>query len=147
MSKRILAAVIGWVSILGLTFLVSFVTNGSDIHSVTLSSLINIFYPVADFVVALVALFFIINFRGGALTRPWLGLFAFAVADSVYAWLYETGLYTFKSVDINSISIFTDTIYVAAYLVLAIGLLMQFLLVKYGPSAFIPSKLDAKSES
>lgn len=116
-------------------------------HAITSSKLVNYFYPVADFAIAVVAVYFIISFQRGALTRPWLGLFVFAVADSTYALLYESGMLTFTASTQNTISVLADTIYVAAYLVLAIGLLAHYLLVKYDPNEPAPSKLDAAAKA
>ena len=145
--KRFLVGCLGWLAILLLTLVIALLPLKFDFGSLTLSSLVNIFYPVADFAIAVGSLYFIINFRRGAMTRPWLGLFAFAVADSVYAWLYESGMYTFSTLNENTVSAVSDTVYVAAYLILAMGLLMHFLLVRYGPLTLTSPKLDAAAKS
>ncbi len=84
----------------------------------------------------MITLIFVIHFGRGALARPWLGLFIFVIADSIYTWLFESGLYAFSSAAVNIPSLIADSTYITAYLILSLGCLMQYLLVKYGSKAF-----------
>ena len=133
-----------WLLVLVFTLLITWMTANFDIRSIKMGGLVEIFYPVADLVIALIALFFISTFGRGAMMRPWLGLLIFALADGIYAWLINTGLYTYTAWGGNAVSIIADTIYMAAYLVLTMGLLAYLLLIGYGPAAFQNRSSQAK---
>jgi hypothetical protein len=93
---------------------------------------INSFYPAADLLLALVALWLTRNFRGGAFARPWLGLLAFSFADLLYAWLEISGLYSWSVNQASLISSLSDIAYLGAYLVLGAGILSQWAFLTYG---------------
>jgi hypothetical protein len=98
------------------------------------SLLINDFYPVGDLAIAAVALIFVLKFGRGIFARPWLGLVIFTITDSLYAWLYASGNYAYSVLQGNLASFVTDSLYTAAYLILAILLLNHYLLLRFGPS-------------
>ena len=100
------------------------------------SSFVNLFYPLADLAVSIVAFYLVWSFRGGAMAFPWLTLLVFSLADGFYAWLEQTGTYAWSVDNGNILSLIADTIYTAAYLILAVGFLYQFFLLRYGPWAF-----------
>lgn len=100
------------------------------------SSFVNLFYPIADLGVAIVAFRLVWSFRGGAMARAWLALLVFSLADGFYAWLEQTGAYAWSVSTGNILSLIADSIYIAAYLLLAVGFLYQFFLLRYGPWAF-----------
>ena len=93
---------------------------------------INSFYPAADLLLALVALWLSSHFTGGAFSRPWLGLLAFAFADLLYAWLEISGLYSWSVNQANLLSTAADIAYLGAYLVLGLGVLSHWVFLKYG---------------
>ncbi len=99
----------------------------------TTENFVNYFYPLIDFALCVASIRLFMTFGGGKLSRPWIGLFALGISDAVYAWLNATGQYQASSDAGTWLSIFTDTTYVAAYLILAIGFLMQYLLLRLGP--------------
>jgi hypothetical protein len=121
-------------AVLLVTLLFTLGIAGFQLRDVKLSSMLNLFYPIGDMAVAIVALVFVVNFGRGAFARPWLGLAVFCVTDSLYAWLYESGNYAFTLSNSNMISLIADTLYTAAYLILALLLLNHFLLLEYGPA-------------
>lgn len=86
------------------------------------------FYPVADLTCGVIALHMLWVFHGGAMVRPWIGIFAFTLSDAAYAWLEQSGLYASAS---SSLALAVDLVYIAAYLILAIGFLGQYILVHY----------------
>lgn len=94
-------------------------------------AVVNSFYPVADIFLALIALWFVRHFGGGAFSRPWLGLIAFSFTDLLYAWIEISGIYD----QANLWTALFDTTYLAAYLILGLGLLSQWVFLKYGLSA------------
>jgi hypothetical protein len=106
--------------------------SGAD--SFKLSTLVNIFYPVGDLGISVAALFFVIHFWRGVFARPWVGLIVFTITDSLYAWLFESGNYAYSVIRANLPSLITDTLYLAADLIMALLLLNHFLVLKYGPS-------------
>ena len=97
-----------------------------------LDAAINSFYPAADLLLAAVAFWLTRNFRGGAFSRPWLGLLAFSFADLLYAWIEISGLYSWSVNQANLLSTLTDVAYLGAYLVLGFGILSQWTFLKYG---------------
>lgn len=97
-----------------------------------LDAVVNSFYPVADLFLSLIALWLARHFAGGAFARPWVGLLAFSFADLLYAWLEASGTYSWSVDHGNLLSTVSDVAYLAAYLVLFVGVLYQWLFLKYG---------------
>jgi len=97
-----------------------------------LDAAINSFYPAADLLLALIALWLARNFAGGAFSRPWLGLLAFSFADLLYAWIEVSGLYSWSANQGNLLSGISDVAYLAAYLVLGLGIMSHWVFLKYG---------------
>ena len=97
-----------------------------------LDAAVNSFYPVADLCLALIAIWLINHFRGGAFARPWLGLLAFSFTDLLYAWIETSGVYSWSLENANVWSTVFDVAYVGAYLVLGLGILSQWAFLKYG---------------
>jgi hypothetical protein len=98
----------------------------------TLDAVINSFYPAADILLATIALWLAHKFMGGAFARPWIGLLIFSFADFLYAWLETSGNYAWSLEHGNLLSTISDITYLAAYLVLFMGVLHQWLFLKYG---------------
>jgi hypothetical protein len=82
-------------------------------------------YPVMDFAICLVSFRIYMVFGGGKLSRPWIGLLVLGISDALWA-----ALVAYQP---DQSSIISDASYVAAYLILAIGFLRQFLLMRLGP--------------
>jgi hypothetical protein len=99
---------------------------------VNIGTVINSFYPAADFLLALVAFWLARHFRGGAFAQPWLGLLAFSFADLMYAWLEISGLYSWGVDQASFVSAASDIVYLGAYLVLGLGVFSQWMFLKYG---------------
>lgn len=97
-----------------------------------LAAVVNSFYPAADLTMAVIALWLARHFSGGAFSRPWIGLLVFTVADFMYAWLETSGMYAWSTAQGNLLTTIADVLYLVAYLVLALGLLYQWLFLKYG---------------
>lgn len=119
-----------WVAVwtgvaFSLTFFIAWLLVRFTSETWGLSLLVAAFYPAADIAVGLSALRIVMRFRGGALGYPWLGLFVFAIADMLYAVLQFSGAYSWSAV--------ADTVYIAAYLFVALGCYAQLLLLRYGP--------------
>lgn len=129
---RSLIAVLCVAAITMLTYLVLTAVAGTPKD---LAAVINSFYPAADFVLAVIAVRLARDFIGGAFSRPWFGLIVFTVSDLVYAWLEISGLYTWSIEQGNLLTTFSDVLYVAAYFVMGITLLYQWLFLKYGMRA------------
>lgn len=115
-----------WVGILLTTTLIMFLAGEAS-----LEQFFAFFYPVADFAVGVAALWLAYTFRRGTLARPWLGLFGFVVADSLYLWATLNGLFDWVS-RTGWVTLFSELIYVMAYLFLAWGALGQYLTLRYG---------------
>lgn len=89
------------------------------------------FYSLADTAVGLAALYLVAAFRGRALAMPWLAISSFVVTDILYIQLTESGTYDYVMGGI-SIALLADTLYVAAYLIVAWGVLSQLMLLQIG---------------
>ena len=93
---------------------------------------VNSFYPAGDLLLAITALWLVRHFAGGAFARPWVGLLIFTFSDLMYAWLEATGTYAWSVDHGNLLSTVSDIAYLMAYLVLFVGVLYQWLFLKYG---------------
>ena len=102
--------------------------------SFTVNFYVEFYYPFADLAVGLAGLALVFIFRGGALMRPWIGLMVFGLSDLLYAWREKTQLYAASAESGNLLSLLIDTTYLAAYLILAVGFLGQWVLLRYGLS-------------
>lgn len=110
-----------------------------------LDTLVAVLYPFLDLAVGLGALWLVYAFGGSLWSRPWIGLFVFALADALYAWLEVTGLYESFVATSNPLNVVADVIYLAAYLVVAIACFSTLLLLQYGlPSAAAPEAEPAQ---
>lgn len=98
----------------------------------TLAVIANSFYPAADLIMAVIALWLARNFMGGAFSRPWIGLLVFSFADLLYAWLEASGVYAWSLEQGNLLTTLADVAYLASYLVLGWGVLYMWLFLKYG---------------
>jgi hypothetical protein len=99
----------------------------------SLRNYVNYLYPVIDFALCIASFRLFMTFGAGQLSRPWIGLFVMGISDAIWAWLDATGQYQASSDAGAWLSVFADTTYVAAYLILAFGFLMQYLLLRFGP--------------
>lgn len=83
---------------------------------------LNVLYPVGDLSIAFIATLSLLVLAGGLLGRPWqyiaLGMLMFTLADLVYIYADWNDAYATGS---NLLSGFTDIVYVASYLVTALG--------------------------
>jgi hypothetical protein len=98
----------------------------------TMDVIVNSFYPAADLILAVIALWLARNFMGGAFSRPWIGLLVFSFADLLYAWLEASGMYAWSLEQGNLLTTLADASYLASYLVLGWGILYMWLFLKYG---------------
>jgi hypothetical protein len=118
--------------LLALFLLIYSVLRSASGSTSNLDTAINSFYPAADLLLALIALWLARNFVGGAFSRPWLGLLAFSFADLLYAWIEVSGLYAWSASQGNLLSGISDVVYLAAYLVLGLGIMSHWVFLKYG---------------
>ena len=87
------------------------------------------FYLFADTAVGLAALYLVRAFRGRALAIPWLTISSFVVTDFLYIHLTESGAYDWVMRGV-SVALLADTLYLIAYLIVAWGVLRQYLLLR-----------------
>ena len=127
--SRVSFAILG---LLVLYFLVYRVLGAGASVEDRLGVAINSFYPVGDLFLAMVAIWLIRHFRGGAFARPWLGLLPFCFTDFFYAWIVTSGIYAWNMDQTNWWSTLFDIAYLGAYLVLGLGILSQWAFLKYG---------------
>jgi hypothetical protein len=87
------------------------------------------FYVIADTTIGLSALYLVYTFRGRALATPWLMISAFVITDIFYIRLTATGAYDWVMSGV-SIALLADTLYLIGYLLVAWGVLGQYVLLK-----------------
>lgn len=102
---------------------------------------VNVFYSFADLATMLAALALARQFGRGLWGQAWIGLMVFTVSDSMYTWLTLTGQYAYSLETGNPISLFSDTLYLDAYLLVALAFYIHFLLITYGPT--LQPRVDA----
>lgn len=107
--------------------------GGADQSNFSVPVFANAFYVVGDIALSIGALVIARSFRSGALARPWYGLLLFSLSDLLYAQLEVRGIYAWSVEQGNLITAISDTIYFAAYLVIAFGCYLQVILLTYGP--------------
>lgn len=132
LPKLISRSIISVLFLFGFTLLISSLFTSAAGAVSRFENIIDSFYPVADFLLAFIALKLARNFGGGAFSRPWMGLIVFSVSDLIYAWLEISGLYTWSVAEGNLYSTIADVSYVIAYLVMGLSLLYHWLFLKYG---------------
>lgn len=129
LRSRVLIVILAIMGLIWLTY--NFLITTSQTTD-KLSALTNAFYPGVDALLAGIALWLARNFAGGAFARPWWGILAFSFSDLTYAWLELSGMYAWSVDQGNLLSVITDVAYFAAYLILGLGVLSQWLFLKYG---------------
>ncbi len=97
-----------------------------------LATFVATYYPFADVAIGAAALVLVGAFRRGLWARPWRGLLVFAVSDALYAWGTATGFYVLYGVG-NFFSLIVDTLYLLAYLFVAVACYAHLQLLRYGP--------------
>jgi hypothetical protein len=131
-NKPILIAVGVWIFAVLLTLAILILTMSQSFSE----EFLTYFYPVGDFVIGLSSVILVIVFHRGALARPWLGLFVFALSDGLYAWAIISGVYAYEPPSGNLITLIVDLTYILAYLAVAWGAFQQYLTLRFG--AVIP---------
>jgi len=125
-----------WLIVLAVTAILVFTTK-SITNSV--ENYVVYFYPVADTTIGLAALYLVYAFRGRTLAGPWLTMFAFTVSDVLYIGLTASGVYDWEMQGIT-LSLFVDTIYLLAYILVGWGALQQYLLLRSSNEALPASE-------
>jgi hypothetical protein len=123
---------IGAAALVGLTAGIHRMITAAAATQPTLDVIVNSFYPAADLILAVIALWLAHNFMGGAFSRPWIGLLVFSFADLLFAWLEASGMYAWSLEQGNLLTTLADVAYLASYLVLGWGVLSMWLFLKYG---------------
>jgi len=115
-----------WLIILAVTAVLAFTTK-----SITnsMENYVLYFYPVADTTIGLAALYLVYKFRGRTLAGPWLTIFAFVVSDILYIGLTSSGVYDWEMRGVT-LSLFVDSIYLLAYILVGWGALQQYLMLR-----------------
>jgi hypothetical protein len=105
-----------------------------------LLSFLQYFFGFADLAVGIVGLSMLISFRGGALAWPWWGFLGLAVSNIVYEALDASMMAAASPITGFILEMFSELIYLGAYLVLAFGFYRYYLLLRYGPALDEPAK-------
>lgn len=116
----------------GLTFLAQWANLGEGVAWLFLY--LAVLYPVSDLVQGAYALRLSLLFGRGRLGRPWWGLIAFAIADSINIYFWMGGYKRMPEQVSNYIFLLSDVCYICGYMITALGIL-SILLLFQGKSA------------
>jgi hypothetical protein len=94
---------------------------------------IAVLYPVCDLTEGGAAVWLSLLFGRGVWGRPWRGLIAFAVADSINIYFWIGGGDRMSEQAAILLDTFSNTIYVLGYIFVAIAFLANYNLIRYGP--------------
>jgi hypothetical protein len=116
------------------TFVVTMVTMAAfSTEQTWFETYLSIFYVFADLTLAVAALKIARTFGRGIFGHAWIGLLAIGLSDVTYSVLYLTGLYEQSAESDSILSMIADGLYLDAYLITALMLLTNLLLLYYGP--------------
>jgi hypothetical protein len=123
---QVVIATVGFVAFLAVSVIFVILPTISSNEGVSpIEQFLNIAYPAGDLLTVLGATLILMVMLGGQLSRPWLfiglGYLITAVSDTLYSYGTITGEYG----PINFVTGFTDTTYVAGYVLIALGLYTQ----------------------
>jgi len=99
----------------------------------TFPTFVQYFFGFADLAVGIVAISMLMVFRGGALARSWWGFVALAISDILYEALDASMMASVSPSGKFILQLFSELIYVGAYLVLVYGFYTHYQLLRYGP--------------
>lgn len=131
---RWVAAVLGGVLVVTLATMALMRGLDSQTEQPWFVTFVNVFYPYGDLAMALAAMGLARMFKRGLWGRAWLGLLVFVISDSLYSAVAFSGLYAISTETGNPLSLVVDTLYLGAYLIMALICYTQLLLVRFGPS-------------
>ena len=94
---------------------------------------IAVLYPVFDITEGGAAVWLSFLFGRGVWGRPWWGLIAFAVADSINIFFWIGGEKWLSEQTVILLDTFSNTVYVMGYLLTAIAFLSMYNVIRYGP--------------
>jgi hypothetical protein len=98
------------------------------------STYLSVFYPVCDLMAGIAAIWLSILFGRGLWGRPWWGMIAFAVADSINILDWLGGLEAFPAATQNILYLTSDTLYTVGYVMVALAFLSSYWLVSHPPA-------------
>ncbi len=110
----------------GLTILARQAGLGKDISWI--AAFLAIIYPVSDLMQGAYALRLSFLFGRGQLGRPWWGLIAFTIADSINIYFWMGGYKWMPEQVSNYIFLLSDVCYICGYMIAALGFLSILLL-------------------
>ena len=108
----------------------------TDLEAVSVfEKIVNLIYPIGDLIVAFLATMLVMVLIGGVLFSSWgliaVGFLFAAISDLIYAWTVWQGTYhVIPTLGIDISSFITNLLYVAFYVLVAIGLFKQASMVK-----------------
>jgi hypothetical protein len=105
------------------------------------------FFGFADLAVGIIGLSMLITFRGGALAWPWWGFLGLAVSNVLYAALDASMMAAASPTTILVLEMFSELIYLGAYLVLVFGFHKHYQLLRYGPAVDRPAPRSPKQQT
>jgi hypothetical protein len=115
--------------VLAIVFVIGPILTSDDSSSLT-QQLFNMFYPVGDLAVALIALLCVFVLAGGVLSRPWMliaaGFLVVSIADLLFCYANWNDIYWVGSgTSPNAVTTLSDVLYLASYQIILLGLIMQ----------------------
>lgn len=118
-------------ALLGAWLMVRF---GPDSGTSWVEVFLSTFYVAADLAMMIAAVGLARLFGRGLWGQAWVGLMAFTLSDGLYSVLDFSGLYGATIATGNWLTLLVDTVYLEAYLLMALACYVQYLLMRYGPA-------------
>jgi hypothetical protein len=131
------------IAVWGAVIVATLLTMGVMGEARTFPTFIQYFFGFADLAVGIVAISMVMVFRGGALAQAWWGFVALAVSDILFELLDASMMASVSMSTRFVLELFSELIYLGAYLVLAFGFYNHYLLLRYGPRIDNPSPLSS----
>jgi hypothetical protein len=98
-----------------------------------------VLYPISDIFLGIYALRISLLFGRGVLGRPWWGLIPFAIADAISIYFWMGGDRLMAEQTLHYLHLFSDTCYIAGYMLTALGLLSVLMLSQKPEAESAPS--------
>ena len=99
---------------------------------------LNVYYAVSDAAMLIAALGLGHLFGRGLWGRAWLALLVFVISDGLYSYVEMSGMYAQSVETGNILTLVVDATYSLAYMLMALGVYSQYLLVRHGPTLLPP---------
>lgn len=149
-ARQLLIVTVSILMVIGTYLLVIQPILASPESGTPLEMFFNIAYPAGDILLLTIGTALILTFLGGRLALPWstisAGILILSFSDLLFSYGTWNGLY-YPDGQLNAFSAAFDTLYICAYVVWDIGLLLYRLLPEPGKEIDVHRLVDAEERA